>query len=166
MTILTTDRLALRHFTLDDTEEIFRFSQEESLKKWIPNQVYASLDEARETLEFLISRYKNDEYPYVLAVETKEGVLVGHAGLSEIAGGIEIGYAIGEQFQRRGYAAEAVRAFAAWGKARFGLTEIYGVVKTGNAASIGVLEKAGFICRGTDTKGAFDKPDRRIIYVY
>ena len=98
MSRMETKRLIIRDFSLSDAEVIFYFSQEESLKQWLPDQVYSNIDEAKETLEFMISKYPHKELPFVLAVVEKESnELVGHVGLSRIKQGIEIGYAIGKQ---------------------------------------------------------------------
>ncbi|WDV45710.1 GNAT family N-acetyltransferase [Clostridiaceae bacterium M8S5] len=148
MNIITTDRLIVREFSLEDTEEVYKFSQEESLKKWMPDQVYEDIQVAKKVLEFLISKYtsnlENIDYPYVMGVELKDTKLIGHVGLSKIKEGIEIGYAIGEDYQRKGYASEVVKAFAKWSKENLNLPVLYGVVKSDNIASCKTLEKAGF----------------------
>lgn len=163
---METKRLIIRDFLLSDAEAIFYFSQEDSLKQWLPDQVYSDIYEAKETLEFLISRYPHKELPFVLAVVEKESnELVGHVGLSRIKKGIEIGYAIGKQHQNKGYASEAVAAFSNWGKKESGVGEIYGVVNSKNYASIKVLENAGFRFIKDDVEGEFGKSACRKIYV-
>ncbi|HHX25563.1 MAG TPA: GNAT family N-acetyltransferase [Firmicutes bacterium] len=166
MSRMETKRLIIRDFSLSDAEVIFYFSQEESLKQWLPDQVYSNIDEAKETLEFMISKYPHKELPFVLAVVEKESnELVGHVGLSRIKQGIEIGYAIGKQHQNKGYASEAVAAFSDWGKRDFGIKEIYGVVDSENHASIKVLENAGFRFVRDDVEGEFGKGRCRKTYV-
>ena len=166
MNMIETQRLNMREFTLLDTETIYEFSQEESLKKWLPDQVYADIDEARETLEFLISKYGKKEFPFVMAVVKRDSnELIGHVGLSKIKQGIEIGYAIGQKHQNKGYAKEAVNAYAEWAKEEFCLEKIYGIVKDENYASCTVLEKAGFKYVKDDTEGEFDRNTLRRIYI-
>ncbi|HHV41508.1 MAG TPA: GNAT family N-acetyltransferase [Clostridiaceae bacterium] len=65
---METKRLIIRGFSLSDAEAIFYFSQEDSVKQWLPDQVYSDIYEAKETLEFLISKYPHRESPLVLAV--------------------------------------------------------------------------------------------------
>ncbi len=163
---METKRLIIRDLLLSDAEAIFYFSQEDSVKQWLPDQVYSDIYEAKETLEFLISKYPHKELPFVLAIIEKEpDELVGHVGLSRIKQGIEIGYAIGKQHQNKGYASEAVAAFSDWGKREFGIREIYGVVDSENHASIKVLENAGFRFVRDDVEGEFGKDRCRKIYV-
>jgi RimJ/RimL family protein N-acetyltransferase len=60
----------------------------------------------------------------------------------------EIGYWLGETFWRRGIATEAVRAVTEHGFASFDLCRIHAGVFEWNAASMRVLEKAGYVCEG------------------
>jgi len=92
---------------LDDVEKNYLYSQEESRKKGIPNEVYEDIETSRENVEFLLSCYEKGGFPYVYAVvlnDTDE--YIGHVSLSEIPEGIEIGYAICKKHQGKGYATE------------------------------------------------------------
>ncbi len=72
------------------------------------------------------------------------GELIGHVGLSQIEQGIEIGYAIEQKHQGRGYAREAVSLMVQFVETNTRLPEIFGIVDPANKASISVLEKCGF----------------------
>lgn len=145
-TIIQTDRLRLRELTLDDLFAVYALSREDSMARWIPDQVYAYESEAREVIDLLMTCYEKRLYPYVLGVELIEtDTLIGHVGLSETPEGIEIGYAIGEDYQRRGYATEAVTAVINWAREGLNLKLIYGFVKDGNIASLSVLAKTEFV---------------------
>ena len=140
-----TERLYLRKFTLDDIENNYLYSQEESRKKGIPNEVYADIQASKENVEFILSTYEKSDFPYVYAVVLKDTEeYIGHVSLSEIPEGIEIGYAICEKHQGKGYATEIVKAYVAWGKKELALEKIYGVSYSDNSASRKVLKNAGF----------------------
>ena len=144
-----TPHLLIRHFTLDDTAVIYRLSQEEGLKRFIPDQVYKDEAEAAGVLSFLIAQYADPEAArsgtYAQAVELKEsGELIGHVGLSPAGGEMEIGYAIAEAHQGKGYATELVRETVRWALEDEGLPCVLGIVDSDNLGSIRVLEKAGF----------------------
>jgi ribosomal-protein-alanine N-acetyltransferase len=62
-----------------------------------------------------------------------------------IGRGWEIGYHIGKDYTRKGYAVEAVKAFLPVIMVQLGLNEIYGICHAGNTASRKVLEKCGFL---------------------
>jgi RimJ/RimL family protein N-acetyltransferase len=148
---LETERLYLRKYTIDDVEKNYLYSQEESRKTGIPNEVYADMQASRENVEFILSTYEKGGFPYVYIVALKDtDEYIGHASLSEIPEGIEIGYAICEKHQGKGFATEIVTAYAAWGKRELGLEKIYGVIYPDNTASKKVLEKAGFIFAKND----------------
>ena len=143
--LVKTERLYLRKYTLNDVEKNYLYSQEESRKKGIPNEVYADIQASKENVEFILSCYEKGGFPYVYAVILKDTEeYIGHVSLSEISEGIEIGYAICEKHQGKGYATEIVRAYVAWGKKELGLKKIYGEIYPENIASRKVLENAGF----------------------
>ena len=143
--ILETTRLYLRRFTLDDVEKNYLYSQEDSRKKGIPNEVYADMQASKKNIEDILSWYEKDDYPYVYAVILKDtDEHIGHVSLSKIPEGIEAGYAICEKHQRKGYATEIIKAYTAWAKKELSLEKIYGLILPDNVASKKVLENAGF----------------------
>jgi len=147
--ITTTPSLILRKFSREDTAKAFFLSRESGMQKWIPDQVYEDEENARTVLRYLTDKFDEPGDPrldaFVAAVclqETSE--LIGHVGLSPYQGEVEIGYAIEERHQGRGFATEAVDAMCAFGLERFGLSRILGIVHKENVASCRVLERAGF----------------------
>lgn len=60
----------------------------------------------------------------------------------------EIGYWLGERHWRRGIATEALRAVTAEAFKRFEITRLYAVPFADHAASVRVLEKAGYVKEG------------------
>ena len=141
--MIKTDRLIIREFTADDVELTYLYSIEESRRNGIPNEVYDSIEHAAEVVEYILSMYKTDTIPHVLAIEMG-GKYIGHISVSEIPQGVEIGYAICEAHQGNGYATEAVIAYCKWAKAKFGIETLYGITLPGNTASQKVLMKSGF----------------------
>jgi [ribosomal protein S5]-alanine N-acetyltransferase len=144
-----TPRLLVRHFTPEDTAVVYRLSQDEGIKRFMPDQVYEDEAEALGVLNFLIAQYSDPEAArsgtYVQAVELKEsGELIGHVGLSPTDGETEIGYAIAEGHQANGYATELVRGTIRWALEHEGVPRVLGVVDSDNRGSVRVLEKAGF----------------------
>lgn len=169
MSLIATDRLIIRELCLDDLEAFYMFSRERSMKDWIPDQVYSDIEEANEVIEFLISKYTDDltkvGYPYVMALVLKDtDKLIGHVGLSAIPEGIEIGYAIGEHYQKKGYATEAVQVFTDWAKHHLNLDTIYAIVKSKNIGSCKTLEKTGFQFLKEEDRESFGVVYRQKVY--
>jgi len=157
--ILTSKRLNLRYFNKSDLEKVFLMSQEEGIKKWLPDQYYQDRSEAAEVIDFLINCYKEiniQEKPFVLGIELKEiKELIGHIGLSPLDDFVEVGYAVEEKYQGTGYATEAVKEFSAWVQKELDLKAIWGIVEKDNLASAKVLEKAGYSI--VESKSNMDK---------
>jgi len=142
----------LRQFGEDDASKVFAMSREAGMNEWLPDQVYKNEADALSVIRFLEGNYSNPrdpaKAPFVLGVCLREsGELIGHVGLSPCSGEVEIGYAIEEKYQGRGYASEAVAAMAEYGLKSFGLSKILGIVHKENSAYCRVLEKAGFFLR-------------------
>jgi RimJ/RimL family protein N-acetyltransferase len=142
--LVETERLIVRRLLLSDVDLLYKYSQEEITKRELPDEVYESIEKTTEMLEFLISNY-DSKYPLVYGIKLKEkSCIIGHISLSNIDKGIEIGYAIGTDYQRRGYASEIIGPFVDWSKKHLKLDNIYGIAKAVNVASWKILEKNGF----------------------
>jgi len=102
-------------------------------------------------------------------IDRTELVAVGGMGFKDLpgepgeAGTVEIGYDINPSYQGRGYATEMVRAAVAWALRQPTMRCVTAKCLEDNAASIRVLEKAGFvrIGRGMDDEGPLLLWERR-----
>lgn len=165
--LLETPRLVLRRLTDADVPLLYAYSQEPALREQLPDQVYASPDEAADAVAYLRAQYDAGTLPQVYGVQHKQtGVLIGHVGLSAVDDGVEVGYAIAQAHQRNGYAAEAVPAFLQWAYVQWGINPVLGIVRRDNAASCGVLEKAGFVRVSQETRQSFGGVHPVVRYVW
>src|SRR5215471_6296534 len=106
-----TSRLLVRKLSINDSELLFKYGQEEITKKELPDEVFKNITETKETIEYFISNY-NDKYPLVYGIILKKNnIIIGHIGLSKIDKGIEIGYAIATEYQNNGYMSEILIPF-------------------------------------------------------
>ncbi|MDE7292937.1 MAG: GNAT family N-acetyltransferase [Oscillospiraceae bacterium] len=146
--IFETEHLKIRKFEPDDAIDLYKNHLEEDVKKWIPNESYADIEEARGAVDFYIDCVKNKHLPYVLAVELKStGELIGDTGVNEALGNpneVEIGYGICKRYSGKGYATELLGAMTNYIAETFGINILYGRVMHGNNASVRVLEKNGY----------------------
>lgn len=145
-----THSLRIRPFTVQDAAAVFVLSNEETVRTWLPSQVYHDFTQALSTIENLISGYSFPGHPrhgpYVLAIELRaDSVLIGHVGLSPLGDDVEIGFAIAQKYQNRGFATDAVTAVSRWAFQTFHLNRIIGITSAANMASKRVLERAQFI---------------------
>lgn len=146
--IFETEHLKIRKFALDDARSLYKNHLEEDVIKWISNESYVNIEEAKEAINFYIDCVNNKHLPYVLAVELKStGELIGDTGVNEVAGNIkevEIGYGICKKYSGKGYATELLRAMTKYIAETFEIDILYGRVMHGNNASVRVLEKNGY----------------------
>ena len=143
---LETDRLVITEMTMDMAMDVHKNSLDEDIRRFVPDEVFETLDDAKETIEFLMSQYGSTEGPLVYAVLTKDGTKnIGYVQLVPIDDGKwEIGYHIAKAYTGNGYATEAVKAFLPVIAEKVGITEVYGIRLLENVASGRVLEKCGF----------------------
>jgi [ribosomal protein S5]-alanine N-acetyltransferase len=169
--VISTSRLLLRAFSLDDVPKLFAMSVEDGMRRWIPDQVYRDEQHAEQVCRALMDLTAKDPdprtRPYVLGLELREtGSLIGHVGLSAARESVEIGYAIEQRLHGTGLATEAVTATSRWAVNDLGLPEVLGIVEADNIASCRVLEKSGFVRSGEDIKTVAGLPRTRLIYRY
>ena len=127
-------------------QTVYENSQDDDTRRFVPDEVYNSVEEAREAIEFLMSRYESTDGPFVYPVITNnEGKNIGYVQLCKLDEGTwEIGYHIAKNFTGKGYATEAVKAFLPAMAQKLNLKEVYGICLAENLASVRVLEKCGF----------------------
>ena len=141
---IETERLLITDFTPDMAKAVHLNSLNENMQRFVPDEVFETIDEAKETIEFLIGQYASDEGPFVHPILLKNGENIGYVQLVKIEKGWEIGYHVAKQYTGNGYATEAVQAFIPVIAAEKHLSEVYGICLSDNIASIRVLEKCGF----------------------
>ena len=159
---IETERLVITDFTPDMAEAVHLNSLDEDNRRFVPDEVFETVEEARETVEFLISRYGSEDGPFVHPILKKTGENIGYVQLVRIGEGWEIGYHVAKRYTGSGCASEAVRAFLPHMAAEKRLKEIYGICLKDNIASVRVMEKCGFVplYRG---KGEYQGQEREIV---
>ena len=143
---IKTPRLTITRFSPDMAQTVYENSQDVDTRRFVPDEVYNSVEEAREAIEFLMSRYESTDGPFVYPVITNnEGKNIGYVQLCKLDEGTwEIGYHIAKNFTGKRYATEAVKAFLSAMAKKLNIKEVYGICLAENLASVRVLEKCGF----------------------
>lgn len=147
MVVAETERLRVRHLTVDDAEFILRLLNEPTFVRHIADKGVRTLEDARVYL-------RNGPIASVArhgfglnCVELKEtGEAIGMCGLirRDALDDVDIGYALLPGFCGQGYAAEAARAVLDSAVRGHGLRRVIAVVNTDNSDSSRMLEKLGF----------------------
>lgn len=141
---IETERLIITDFTLDMAETVHQNSLDADNRRFVPDEVFETVEEARETVEYLMGRYDGEEGPFVHPILLKTGENIGYVQLVNIGEGWELGYHVAKAYTGRGYATEASRAFLPAMAVKCHLSEIYGICLADNLASVRVMEKLGF----------------------
>ncbi len=159
---IQTERLMITTFTPDMAQAVHENSLDEDNRRFVPDEVFETVEEAKETIEFLMGCYETGEGPLVYPVLLHDGTVVGYVQAVELEDGqYEIGYHIGGRYTRQGYASEAVSAFLPVIMDQLGLSEIAGVCLAQNAASLRVMERCGFE-KVFEGKGSYQGEEREI----
>ena len=120
-------------------------SLDEDTRRFVPDEVFETVEDAADTIDFLTSQYGGTEGPLVYPVLTKDGANVGYVQAVPLdEGQWEVGYHIGGAYTKRGYATEAVSAFLPVIMQKLGIDKISGICVSENLASRRVMEKCGF----------------------
>ncbi|MCR5400665.1 MAG: GNAT family N-acetyltransferase [Treponema sp.] len=146
---IKTPRITITNFTPDMAQTVYENSQDEDTRRFVPDEVYNSVEEALEAIEFLMSRYESADGPFVYPIITNDGGKnIGYVQLCKLEledeETWEIGYHIAKNFTGKGYATEAVKAFLPAMAQKLNIKEVYGICLAENTASVRVLEKCGF----------------------
>ena len=143
--LIETLRLTITHFSLDMAHDVHLNSLDEDMRRFVPDEVFETEEEARDAIRCLIQCYEDPDGPYVYPITLRNGhTNIGYIQLAKIKEGWEIGYHIAKQYTGRGFATEAANAFLSYLFRLKKLDSVYGVCLTENTASRKVLEKCGF----------------------
>jgi len=141
---IETKRLLITDFTPDMAEAVHLGSLDEDTQRFLPDEVFPTVEIAAEVIADLIDCYQGSEGPFVHPFLLSDGTYAGYVQLVALESGWEIGYHTVCAHTGHGYATEAVRAFLPVMMETLSLNEVTGVCDAENAASIRVLEKCGF----------------------
>ena len=159
---IETERLVITEFDLTMAESVHKNSLDEDNRRFVPDEVFETVEDAKDTIEFLMSVYETGDGPLVYPVLLKDGTNVGYVQLIPIEEGYEVGYHIGKEYTKRGYATEALKSFLLDMMPKKGLDKVYGICVSENIASIKVMEKCGFQ-KEYEGIGEYQGENRKII---
>lgn len=107
-------------------------------------------EEKEKFLAYIGCAYNYFGYGLWTILERKTGVIVGRCGLNPVTdelspqGRIELGYLIGKEYRRRGYAWEACSKILEYGFEILDCTVLYALIHKDNVPSQALAQKLGF----------------------
>lgn len=141
-----TERLCIRHFDPADVDSCYKgWGRDEQLGKFI-----LGYPMTKETMKSFVMTMTENENSWVI-VERKSGLCIGYITVDipypQLVIG-EIGYVIGEHFQRKGYAYETVSELLRIYFEEKSLYMIEAKYNINNVSSERLLKKLGFVTDG------------------
>jgi RimJ/RimL family protein N-acetyltransferase len=143
---ITTERLTLRAFTLDDALFIHELLNDPDWIRFIGDRGIHTLDDARRQIsEKYLPAYERDGFGLMLVVRNEDGASIGMCGLIRRVGldDVDIGFAFLPRYRGQGIALEAARAVLTNGREVLNIKRVVGITLPANKASISLLEKIG-----------------------
>ena len=149
---ITTDRLLLREFVVDDWPAVLAYQQNPRYLRLYP-WTERTEAEARDFVRMFVDQQaESPRRKFQLAVSLPDsGLLIGNCGIRrkpENDWEADIGYELAPDYWGRGYATEAARAIVSFGFRELGLHRISSWCIADNAASARVLERVGLKLEG------------------
>ena len=163
---IETERLIIAAFTMEMADAVPLNSLDEDNRRFVPDEVFETVEEAADTVGFLMSVYENGDGPLVYPVLLKDGTYIGYVQAVPFDDGTwEVGYHIGGNYTKKGYASEAVKAFLPVIMPKLGLSKISGICLADNKASVKVMERCGFV-KEYEGIGPYQGEERMICKFY
>ena len=160
MPLLETERLRLRRLCMRDAADIFDYSRDPQVAKYVLWDAQTSLSEARSYLRFMLRKYRLGE-PASWGIELKAtGRIVGTIGFMWVQTdncSAEVGYSLSRDYWNNGIMTEALREVIRYGFLGLRLNRIEAQHETGNPASGAVMRKCGMAKEGTLRQRLFNK---------
>ena len=126
-------------------EDIHLNSLDEDNRRFVPDEVFETIDIAKDVVDSLIEAYEKEYGPFVYAIIRKNDLKnIGYVQLVYVDDFYEIGYHIAKPYTGNGYATKALKLFLKCLKEKTNAKELYGIALKENIASQKVLQKCGF----------------------
>jgi len=151
---LKTERLVLRPMTQEDAPALFELRTDPVINRYIDRLPTTEPEDALRFIEKIDKGIRDNHWLYWAITEaaSQEDKLIGTICLWNFVptdDKAELGYELSAARQGRGLMGEAVEAVLAYGFGTIGLSAVEAAVHPENAASVKVLERAGFTLAGT-----------------
>lgn len=157
---LETERLNLTQVKMEDADVIFKGNSTESSLKYIPRELFTTLEEAEKKVEYYLNGFEEKSVLMFKFCLKETGEPVGYGGLFNLtqpANKGELGYIIFEEYWSKGFATEASGKIVDFGFKELQLNKIFALIDPRNTGSQKVVEKLGFEKEGLLKQNDFAK---------
>jgi RimJ/RimL family protein N-acetyltransferase len=145
-TILTTERCIVKEFSMDYLDALFELYAGQGMTDYI-EPLYSYEKEKEYQQAYIENMYRFYGYGMWIVCHRETGKLIGRVGVEhreELDGELELGYAIGTEYQRQGYATEVCTAILSYVRRELGFDQVCCLIHEENLISRHFAEKLGF----------------------
>ncbi|MCF6434316.1 MULTISPECIES: GNAT family N-acetyltransferase [Pseudoalteromonas] len=146
MTIIRTNRLALRRATLDDANFVLQLLNQPSFIDNIADKDVRTVESAHNYIQkaFLEPYTQSAKAPYIVTLD--DGTAIGVAGFYQrpTFNVPDLGYAFLDGFTGKGYATEAAIGLLEFARDKLALETVLAITSPNNAPSAKLLQACGF----------------------
>lgn len=148
--IAETDRLVVRESCEEDFASLYRISRENDINCYAETMSENYEEEKEKFLAYTDWAYNYFGYGLWTVLEKKTGAVIGRCGLNPVTddispqGRIELGYLIGKDYRRRGYAWEACLKILEYGFETLECPVVFASIHRENFPSQALAKKLGF----------------------
>ncbi len=157
---LKTERLILRKMKITDSEDMFEYSKDPEVTKYLLWSPHTEYSQSLEYLRFLQGRYRaGDFYDWGIVLKDS-GKMIGTCGFTSLDFGNnsgEVGYVINRSYWGKGIASEALAQVMRFGFMELNLHRLEARYMAENVSSRRVMEKCGMSFEGIKRSSMFVK---------
>lgn len=154
---MKTERLTLRALEEGDGSLLAELYSDPEVARYVGGNALDRVASERQAQRFA-SVWDQRGYGQSIVCDRTTGAVIGRVGLHpwEEWAEVELGWVLARSHQGRGLAQEAARAWLDWGRRKEIAPALTAVIQRGNAASIRLAERLGFLLARSDQ--AFGNP--------
>ena len=166
---LTTPDLHLRRLTMGDAADMFEYSEDPDVARFVLWYPHRTISDTRSFLRYTLKAYRAGEpASYGIALNENDRVIgtIGFSNISYEHRCAEIGYSLSKAYWNHGYMTQALNAMLHYGFERQGYYRIEAVHDIRNEASGRVMEKCGMRLEGTMRGKLYSKGEHITVRLY
>jgi ribosomal-protein-alanine N-acetyltransferase len=166
---LYTERLKLCKITEDFAEDMYEYSSDSEVTKYLTWYPHSSITETKHYLKILQKKYAEGVFHDFGVVLRENGKFIGTCGYTTInykENTAEIGYVLSKKYWGQNLMPEAVKEVMKFGFEKFGFSGYNAKCMEGNDASQKVMIKCGMTFEGMYRRSMYIKGEFKNIIVY
>ncbi len=143
---LETDRLALKHTNIEDSELLYKLLNSPKWKKYIGDRNIKQVKDAEAYIQkYMLPQIERLGYGNYTISRKKDNLKIGTCGLYDREGidGVDIGFALLPEHEGNGYAFEACNRLKVLAFDNIGLPNLHAITNKDNLASQKIIKKLG-----------------------